>query len=203
MLDPLSRSVGIWLHRHISPTVAGWTVAALVALIIYTLVLWWFWQRLHSSKELPIMEQHPNSTGAMVTPEGYVRAGSGQNATFWGGGGGGGGGLVIESDGSVQAGGGGGGGGLGSGGPGGGPVGGGGGGGAVGLPPEFFRSPTGQLLMIDGQMRSAYLAENTGAMDGSTTFAVPEFWANNWLRQNNLPYDYELVEAGQIRWTPR
>lgn len=202
VLDPLSRWMGEWLHSHVSPTIAGWTIAVWVALMIYTFVLWRFWRHPKVSKGLSIAQQHLDSSGAVVTPEGYVRAGSGQNATFWGGGGGGGGGLAVGLDGSVQAGGGGGGGGLGSGGAGGGPLGG-GGGGAVGLPPEFLSGPTGQLLTIDLQMRSAYLAGNPGAGDGPTTVIVPELWANDWLRQNNLPYEYKLVAPGQIQWTSK
>jgi hypothetical protein len=202
VLDPLSRSVGKWLHSHISPTAAGWSIAGVVALTIYTLVLWWLWRRHGGAGKPPIARQRSGSSGAFVTAERNVQAGSGQNATFWGGGGGGGGGLALSPDGSVQAGGGGGGGELGPGGAGGGPLGG-GGGGAAGFPPEFLSGPTGQLLMIDWQMRSAYVAENPGAGGGPTDAAVPERWANDWLQKNNLPYEYKLVGPGHVQWTER
>jgi hypothetical protein len=43
VLDDVSDALGYWLKIHVSPAAAGWTIALLLVLAIYGLILWLVW----------------------------------------------------------------------------------------------------------------------------------------------------------------
>jgi hypothetical protein len=177
----------------------GWMLLALAL----ALLLWGIrlndhpiWRRSGAHSEDSVDQPQTTSQagqGATVTG-GNIQAGRGGDAQFWGGGGGGGGGLSVMPDGSIQAGGGGGGGGLSPGGQGGGPLGG-GGGGAVGLPPEFMSSGTGQILQLLWRLKQEYRSET-----GNDVEVLPEDWTNRKLAESGSNLKYR-IEGGHATFT--
>jgi hypothetical protein len=45
VFSPFSEWLGGWLKMHVSPTQAGWTIAGIIALTAYAMLLWFVWSR--------------------------------------------------------------------------------------------------------------------------------------------------------------
>ena len=66
VLDAISDALGSWLKINVPPAVAGWTIALIFVLAIYSLILWRVWRPRHIH-HLPIQaETKPVATATAI-----------------------------------------------------------------------------------------------------------------------------------------